>query len=326
MKFWLRLAASALLIVLLLAYIVDAGEVVAILQTLAPTYIALAVLVVTIDRVLMAYKWTLLLKVHGAHLSLWQAVAIYCTSMVWGLALPATIGADAIRAVMVTRRGFDGAQVVSSIVVERVIGFVLALGLAIVCLIVLRTLDVLDHAFDKAVYAGIAMLGSAIVLLTLSMNDRLAARLFARAPPWLRTSRIFAATARAAAEYRALGASRTTMLKFGVLTVIEQVFSVCLVWVLARGMDIPVDALVLLGVLPLSTLLSRLPISFDGIGVFEVVFVGLLTLAGIAPEAAFAIALSGRFIQLAAFLPWWAVYSVQNARRAETRERSVRRA
>ena len=96
--------------------------------------------------------------------------------------------------------------------------------------------------------------------------------------------------------------------KFSALTVLEQVFSVIFPWTLAKGLDVDVNLLLLLGVLPISTLISRLPISFDGLGVYEAVFVGLLVLAGISAEAALAIAISGRIIQLFAFLPWWVAY------------------
>jgi uncharacterized membrane protein YbhN (UPF0104 family) len=51
-----------------------------------------------------------------------------------------------------------------------------------------------------------------------------------------------------------------------------------------------------------------LPISFDGWGVYEAVFIGLLVLAGIDAAAALAMALSGRIIQVFAFLPWWIAY------------------
>ena len=82
----------------------------------------------------MTFKWTLLLRAQGYRLPLFQGVMIYCTSMVWGLALPTTVGADAIRAVMVTKRGFNGTDVVTSIVIERMVGFVLALALGLVSL------------------------------------------------------------------------------------------------------------------------------------------------------------------------------------------------
>ena len=102
MKFWLRIALSIALVVVLFTYVVDAREVVGIVQRFDAGYLLLAIVVVTLDRILMTFKWTLLLRAQGYRLPLLQGVTIYCTSMVWGMALPTTVGADAIRAVLVT--------------------------------------------------------------------------------------------------------------------------------------------------------------------------------------------------------------------------------
>lgn len=309
MKFALRLGLSIVLIVLLFTYVVDARQVLRILSGFQPAWLLLALIVVTLDRMLMAYKWTLLLKAQGHRLPLLPAVTIYCTSMVWGLVLPATVGADAIRAVMATKRGFNGTDVVTSIVIERLVGFVLALALAIVSLVILRTVGVLDGAYDAVLYLGIALLAGSIAALFVSMNESLVGRVVVRLPQVFRKSKAMHHLTRFTTAYHSLGADRGVIARFGALTSIEQVFSVVFPWTLAKGLGVPADLLLLLGVLPLSTLVSRLPISVDGLGVYEAVFVGLLLLAGIPAESALAIAISGRVIQLLAFLPWWFVHA-----------------
>jgi uncharacterized protein (TIRG00374 family) len=308
MKFWLRIALSIALVVLLFTYVVDAREVVHVLHRFDTGYLLIAIVVVTLDRILMTFKWTLLLQAQGYRLPLLQAVTIYCTSMVWGMALPTTVGADAIRAVMVTKRGFNGTDVVTSIVIERMVGFVLALALGLVSLAILRTIGVLDARFDSALYLGVAMLAGVTAVLVAALNERLVGKIVERLPRFARESKVMQYLDRFAAAYRALGGARSTIVKFGALTVLEQVFAVVFPWTLALGLGVDVSLLLLLGVLPISTLISRLPISFDGLGVFELVFVGLLVLAGIDAEAALAIAISGRIIQLFAFLPWWFVH------------------
>ncbi|HEY7639348.1 MAG TPA: lysylphosphatidylglycerol synthase transmembrane domain-containing protein [Steroidobacteraceae bacterium] len=315
MKFWLRTALSIALVVLLFTYVVDAREVAHILQRFDASYLVLALVVVTLDRMLMTFKWTLLLRAQGYRLPLFQGVTIYCTAMVWGLALPTTVGADAIRAVMVTKRGFNGTDVVTSIVIERMVGFVLALALGLVSLAILRSIGVLDARFDRALYLGVAMLIGVTLLLVAALDERLVSKVVARLPAKVRASKVMNYLERFAAAYRSLGGARATIAKFSALTVLEQVFSVAFPWVLAKGLGVPVDLLLLLGVLPITTLISRLPISFDGLGVYEAVFVGLLVLAGIDAAAALAIAISGRVIQLFAFLPWWFVYVAQSGLR-----------
>lgn len=312
MKLGFRIGLSVLLLAILLAYVVDLGEVAALLRRFDPLYLIAAIAVITIDRVLMAYKWTLLLKAQGHRLPLLQAVTIYCTAMVWGLALPATVGADAIRAVMVTRRGYNGTDVVTSIVIERLFGFVLALALALVSLLVLRGVDVLDARFDVAVYGGVALLAGAIVALVASMNEKLLDSLVARLPGRWRESKITRALIRFASAYRTLGSNRGAIVRFSVLTAIEQSFAVAISWILARGLGVPADLLLMLGVLPIAMLVSRLPITVDGLGVYEAVFIGLLLLAGISAESALAIAVAARIVHVAAFLPWWLVYAIRS--------------
>ena len=308
MKLWLRITLSIALVVALFTFVVDGREVLSILHRFDTRYLVLGLIVITLNRVLMTYKWTLLLRAQGYRLPLLQGVMIYCTSMVWGLTLPATVGADAIRAVMVTRRGFNGTDVVTSIVIERMVGFVLALALGLVSLAVLRGLGVLDARFDNALYFGVAMLIGVSALLIAALNETLVRKVVAQLPQDVRDSKVMHYLERFAAAYRSLGRARSTIAQFSALTVLEQVSSVIFPWLLAKGLGVDADLLLLLGVLPISTLISRLPISFDGLGVFEAVFIGLLVLAGIDAEAALAIAISGRIIQLFAFLPWWVAY------------------
>ena len=308
MKLWLRIALSIVLVAALFTFVVDGREVLSILHRFETKYLVLGLVVITLNRVLMTYKWTLLLRAQGYRLPLLQGVMIYCTSMVWGLTLPATVGADAIRAVMVTRRGLNGTDVVTSIVIERMVGFVLALALGLVSLAILRALGVLDARFDNALYFGVAMLIGVSALLLAALNETLVRKVVAQLPQAARDSKVMHYLERFAAAYRSLGRARSTIAQFSGLTVLEQVSSVIFPWLLAKGLGVDADLLLLLGVLPISTLISRLPISFDGLGVFEAVFIGLLVLAGIDAAAALAIAISGRIIQLFAFLPWWVAY------------------
>jgi uncharacterized protein (TIRG00374 family) len=301
----LRVVFSVVLIVLLFVHFVDAHEFVRILRRFDPGYLLLTLAVITIDRILMTFKWLLLLRAQGHRLSLWQGVMIYCSSMVWGFALPATVAADAIRAVMVTKRGVNGTDVVTSIVVERVVGFVLALALGIVCLMILKSLGILDAKFDTALYLGMLMLIGAIVTLVVSLNKKVVNLLITWLPTPLRESKVMGILTRFTDAYQTLGNSRGVLARFTALTVLEQLLSVIVPWTIAMGLGVNVDLLVLLGVLPISTLISRLPVSFDGLGVFEAIFVGLLVLAGISAESALAIAISGRLLQLLAFMPWW---------------------
>jgi uncharacterized protein (TIRG00374 family) len=94
------------------------------------------------------------------------------------------------------------------------------------------------------------------------------------------------------------------------LTFLEQLFPILVMWVIARGMGIETGLLYFAGALPLAMLFSRLPISFDGIGVFEAVFVVLISLAGVSASQAVAISITGRMIMLLVLIPWWMAFVI----------------
>jgi uncharacterized protein (TIRG00374 family) len=307
LKLAVRIAVSILLVVLLLVYVVDLRQVGHILKGFQPAYLLLAVAAVTLDRALMTYKWTLLLGVQGYRLPLLRGMVIYCAAMLWGSVLPGTVGADAIRAVLVMRQGVRGTDAVASIIVERLVGFVAALLLGIASLLILRSTGVLDATYDRAFYIGAAVLLGTLALIWISLRASLTGSATRLLPARARESKLMVKLTRMADAYRSLGAARATIAAFGGLTLVEQMFAVALPWVLARGLGVPVNALILLGVFPLAMLISRLPISLDGLGLFEAVFIGLMLLARVPPEASLAIAICGRVIQLLCFFPWWVV-------------------
>jgi hypothetical protein len=100
--------------------------------------VSVALLAFLLDRVIMSYKWGLLLAIRGYSISLVQKLMIYCSAMMWGLALPSTVGADGIRVMLARRFGVRVDDTLATILVERGIGFIAALLTAVASLIILR--------------------------------------------------------------------------------------------------------------------------------------------------------------------------------------------
>ncbi|HEY8507954.1 MAG TPA: lysylphosphatidylglycerol synthase transmembrane domain-containing protein, partial [Steroidobacteraceae bacterium] len=171
MKKSLQFALSALVLAALLVFFVDVEETWHTLQQLDPRWAVAGLFLMTVDRLLMTYKWLLLLGIRGYSMPLLDATALYCRAMIWGLALPSTVGADAIRTLLATRRGVRASDAVSSIVVERAIGFLTALALAIF------SLAVLDYYWPEVDRYGllplcVLALSAGLLLLVFSFNHR----------------------------------------------------------------------------------------------------------------------------------------------------------
>src|SRR5688572_23879940 len=115
------IALSIACIALLFRYVVDVRDVGRAFRDVDLRYLRLAAAIITAERALMTYKWILLLRAQGHRLPWLEGMKIYCSAMLWGSLLPTTVGADAVRAVLVMRRGIGGADVTASIIVERMI-------------------------------------------------------------------------------------------------------------------------------------------------------------------------------------------------------------
>lgn len=113
--------------------------------------------------------------------------------------------------------------------------------------------------------------------------------------------------------YRTYQNDKGNLTAFFGLTFGEQFFAILEAWVIARGLGIEVGLIALVGATHLSLLISRIPISIDGLGVFDGMFIILLSLAGVSAVGAVAIAFVGRILQIFSWLPWWLIYVIQNS-------------
>jgi uncharacterized protein (TIRG00374 family) len=280
-------------------------EVGGLLRRIDPRYVLLILLVNTADRALMTFKWVWLLRSRGVHLPLLHGMRIYCSSMVWGMFLPATMGADVIRALNTSGIGRNSHEVVASIVIERMFGALASLLFGLLSLILLSSVTSVDPRFDSVWWFGsAALLGGALVLVasfTQRAFDLLHNQLLSRFREKLimQKLRLFHAT------YRAYQENKGSLATFFGLTLVEQLGPIFHMWLVARGLGVDVGILYMAGSVPLAMLISRIPISIGGLGVFDGVFTLLLSLSGVQVAEAVGICLVGRILETASWLPWW---------------------
>jgi uncharacterized membrane protein YbhN (UPF0104 family) len=314
-----RLLRFALSLALLAAVVWYAGGLGAILRPIStadPVWVVVAFTVVTLDRLLMTFKWTRLLRSQGVRLDVLPGLKIYCAAMVTGLVLPSTMGADAARVALTVRRGLDGHTVLASVIVERIVGFIASLLLGLAGYAALEAHDLLDARLEGLGRAGAAVLAAAVLFFGLSLSARCFGLALTGLPARVRGSRPVRWLQRFHTTYARFRGRRGALATFAALTVAEQIVTIVYVWCTARAVGVDVGLLFMAGVLPLTLLVSRLPISFDGLGVFEVVFVALMGLGGVPPAQAISVAVIGRIIQTLAWLPWALAQALERPRPA----------
>ena len=299
-----RILISVICLGLLFATTVDVSDVAETFVSFSATSVTLTFAFVVLDRFTMTFKWLLLLRSVNRHMPLMQGMTVYCTSTLLGSFLPTTAGSDVIRGVWATRLGLGGAHVTASIVVERFIGFLSVVLLALAAQLYLATRTHLSSAMHLVFAVGVCVFIAAFVAACLLLHPRSQRWMVALMPARIRDMSIVRKLLSVLDACRELGAARSTLLTFFLLTLFEQFLPVASVIVLAKGLGIEVaSGWVFSGVMS-SLIVARLPISIDGIGVYDGLFATLMTLGGVPAEASVAIALTCRVLQMVACAPW----------------------
>lgn len=311
MNSWLRLAVTMALCTALLVFVVDVREVIDTLARCDPTWAIVTLVALSADRVLMSYKWGLLLSIRGYRIGMLRQLMVYCSAMMWGLALPSTVGADGIRVMLVRRFGVRVDDTLATILVERGIGFVSALFTALLGVMILRTQVELGPTFDSLLALGGLALVGAIAVVAFSFSRRALHWMLRLLPGRFASGKVTQMLTRLHDAYRALAIDRPRLALFGALTFLEQVLMIACYGLTAVTLGIEFNAIFLFAAVPLAILVSRLPISIDGIGVYEGIFIVIMTLGGVRPEDSLAISLAARALQIVVWLPWWLMMAVE---------------
>ncbi len=299
-----RLALTIGLLVLLAFMVADPRTLVADIARMNAGAFLLAVLLTALDRVVMAFKWWLLLRSQQVLIDLWTTIRAYFATSFAGLFLPVTLGADAIRVIAVRRFGVH--DVTASIVVERSIGLIAMATVAIVsCVILATTLAQVHVASLAALVVGVVVVGSAAFLLSIRVAGWWAGRHQGKSSQLVRVAEAYA-------RYEN---SRGTLFLFYVLSIVECFIPVMMNYVVARGLGFDIPLEVFIAAVPLALTIARLPISLGGFGVQEASFVYLAALMGVPTDQSLSTMLVADAVLLVTLLPSAFDVSMLNLRR-----------
>lgn len=292
-----------------LLYFVDLREVLQLLADLNVWYVLAAVAVIYLDRGLMAYKWGLLLSAIDVRARFSTLLKIYCVSPLVGMVLPATIGGDAFRIYALRRNKISARAVLVSIVAERIIGFLSMLLLALLSLglasYFLRE-DLSRFSGVGWVLLAAAIIGFGLVGMAVALRGGLFTNLISR---FSRYSLVEKLNQTCALFYEYRNQKRSLGIVVG-WTFIEQTAPIVVTFLLVKALGINVSLVYLVMIVPLIVLAIRIPISFEGIGVQEGLYVGLFALVGISAEQALLLSAVNRAANLLCALPWGLYYLI----------------
>jgi uncharacterized protein (TIRG00374 family) len=304
----IKIAVTAVLYVAVF-YTIDVGKIWTRLQTAHLEWVALGVAAYAGGQWLSAWRWWLLLRPVSLAVPYLRVVAFYFIGMFFNIFLPTIVGGDAVKAILLSRETGAPARATMSVFMERNVGLFALLAIATAAAFVAPPVDVRGFNLLQLTLLVFAGFIAANIVLASRPAYRLVDYLVAMTP----LARI---RSRAASLYEAIVPYREARWRGVVVAATAQSFLFQAVVILvvflnanALGIRVPVAALAVF--VPLISLAGMLPISVNGLGIREALYLLLFGRIGVPADAAVSMALLYFAVTLAASLPGGIVYALQ---------------
>jgi uncharacterized protein (TIRG00374 family) len=276
---WVRAILSAA-ILWWLSTRIDMAEAARAMLSVDLRYLAAVLALVALDRVIMIYRWVLLLRASGVPITTAKAADIFLVSSFVGSFLPAGVGADAARAYSLRNHTLEGGEALASVVVDRLLGTV-SLGLMGVVGLLAWTSDA---SSDWRVLGAIAVL--VLISVGAFWGDHAVKAALADRAHASRLGRALVRLTDAVSRYRGRGKTLAAVFFWSVAI---QVIRIVEAYLLGLGLGLTVPFTYYLLFMPLGLLMLLLPISVSGFGLPQGIFVWMLRPVGVPDAAAFAL-------------------------------------
>jgi uncharacterized protein (TIRG00374 family) len=294
---WLRIGLAIALVALVLAF-ADWRAVWAVLSTVDLAWVAAAAGLAACDRVIVNYRWQVLLAALRVKAEFWPLMRIQLAANFAGSFLPSSLGVDALRVTALVQAGEPSTPVIASTLFDRFSLAFASLLFGSVMLLVLAGARVPPDVAN-AVFAATAvgLLACALCLLgPVRRWGRL--ELLPRVPERVRAR--LGAIAEATLAYRHHWSAVATT-----IVVTLGLFAVRIMFAKSLGLacGVNVGFLDLLLVIPLLWIVVMLPITIGSIGVQDAGYVVLMGLVGVDPAVAVSMSLIEHVVSRAVSLP-----------------------
>jgi len=277
---------------LLLGYLLRTTDLQALIDRIRQGDLLLLVLAVVLYGgmiMLSTWRWRTLISAQGYDASLRELSASYLVATFFNNFLPSNIGGDLIRVRDSSRLTGSKTTSLAIIAVDRILGFAALYALAAGAFL-LGGSAVRHLAGARVVLLGLSLLFATLAFLYFREGTAravMAGSGLARIR-WARER--FEVVQEAVHEYRRN--FRAVLAAFGASLMLQTLF-IYYYFAIARSLRIPLSLTACFLMVPLCTLVQTIPISFNGWGIRESVFVLYFSQVGLARDSALAFSLLG---------------------------------
>lgn len=277
-------------VIAFLAYrFIDGEGFVQILAAISWPLILAMVAIATIDRWIMAVKWSHLSSAIGVVLPLRETLKAYYAASFLNYTMPTTLTGDVYRGYHMNRKLGAVPPLIATMVMEKVMGVLSTFVLAWIGLGYLASWWTSPTKLTLAwgLLVGTVLVGAVFVASLHPQAHRPLAALLRR----ISLTKVAYGLDKFFETYRRFSMAKVKLAENMGLCLVENLVQMSIMFVSAHALGIDVDAIAFFTLIMVATLIRRISIAFDSWGLSEALTVALLGLVGINPTAALAISL-----------------------------------
>jgi len=261
------------------------------LYSVHPGALLLSVILFGLALWLGVVRWRMVLAVQGLDLSLLRATRISLVAQFFNSFLLGSTGGDLIKAFYAARETHHKkTEAVTTVFVDRLLGLWAMLLFAGVMMVPNSQMLLQHHDLAAAALVVLAMLVALTFVLIVAFWGGVSKR-FPRARHYLRRLPKGELLERSLDSCRQFGKEKMFLLKAVALSLVANIVLVLQISVLGGGLDQSISFTALLVIVPIITCISALPITPNGLGVREQLFVRMLAVIAIPGTAALSLSL-----------------------------------
>ncbi len=299
---WLRPLVGLGLLAFLL-WRVDWREMAGIISQASVGYVLLALFIELLNMIPKVMRWRALLLTQGTQASFFRLLPIYFEGAFFSNCLPSAVGGDSMRMWRMAQLTGQGADAVSSVLIERLLGLFAVLLMGVVAVLS-------NWQLASAGGIGFFVLGAfaAFILGMLLLFSLQRLRSWA---DHLTVAWLAALVDKLVKLYDSIYAFRShkrALLTVLVLSLLFRLVSVLGLYVQSLALHIPISFIWLMMILCLISVVSAVPLSMNSLGIKEGAYVFFFGLVGVAAPQAFALALLSRGVILVVSLMGGVIY------------------
>jgi uncharacterized membrane protein YbhN (UPF0104 family) len=277
---------------------IDFSQLIASLQKVSLLTIFTVILLVTADRMLMAYKWLALLKIVNVIPKFRKILSIYYQAAFISRIMPTALAGDILRGYLIANFSHGWEKIVGSMFIEKIMAVLSSIGLAIVgSLFLLQQLQ--GEGIPYFPYLLIAAIISMLILFQLSFTDWLQDLLIR----WVPMKKVQPFLLKFRGAYLQFKHHRTALAINFTMALFENGLQVLIIYVCALGIDTDASAVRLVSALAISQFLRKIAMIVEGWVLGEMIVVLTCSLAAIDQTQALTFSLVSYAIRFLAISP-----------------------